>query len=270
MLESIKRSYVQTAQVIPDWKEVSKSELANRYIENENDNIKRNAYFAALMCRYWPAIGKYYMQSKRSVPIEECYEWLIHALMYALKHRKWLEPGNKLFGDLAGPDKVINRCIISTRQIFYQASNTHKRKANYGNESIDKQFDTDDDSSYVSGYTYGENDSYFTESISLDIAQQYIDKNDIEDAIIVDVISHQDSYKLNEGKLSFDLRKTVAALKHLPPAYAGYFIEKYFVNNVDLNSALNKIQTMDGIEMRSEIKKVLYELKSNKSLKEIL
>ena len=141
MLEDVRQSYLSFAKTIKGWDTMDKNVLANLYIKNENDENLRNSYFSALMCIYWYAIGKYYSESKNSVDIEDCYEWLIHAMTYALKNRKWTDPTNKLYSDPNGPDKVINRCIASTRQIFYQASNTAKRRVNFQCDSIDRQLE---------------------------------------------------------------------------------------------------------------------------------
>lgn len=99
------------------------------------------------MLRYWGNIGKYYNSSKASgFTIEDCYSWLVEALMYALKARKWRDPENPLSRDKNAPDKVINRCIYSRRQYYYYLANTNKRKADYGTLSINLNNDELDDS----------------------------------------------------------------------------------------------------------------------------
>ena len=90
------------------------------------------------MLRYWGNIGKYYTASKASgFTIEECYSWLVEALSYALKMRKWRDPNHPLSKDPNAPDKVINRCIYSRRQYYYYLANCDKRRANYASLSLD-------------------------------------------------------------------------------------------------------------------------------------
>lgn len=75
MLEEIRASYIKTANTIKGWRELDKNTLLNLYIDNEHDEFLKNGYFAAIVIKYWSAIGKYYSDSKNSVNIEECYDW---------------------------------------------------------------------------------------------------------------------------------------------------------------------------------------------------
>lgn len=130
MLEQEYKTFYDCASArIPNWKTANKNDLANAYIDNEDNEFLRNAYFSALMLRYWGNIGKYYTSSKSSgFTIDECYSWLVEAIMYALKARKWRNPRSPLSKDKNAPDKVINRCIYSRRQYYYYISNLKKNR----------------------------------------------------------------------------------------------------------------------------------------------
>ena len=139
MFESHKKMFEQHADlIVPGWRKINKNQLINKYIENETSNKElAGGYISAILCKYWGAISKYYLKSHSSVGVETCYDWLIRSIFYAIKRRPWVDPNNKLYGDPNGPDKVVNQVIKSTRLGFYQSSNTHKRKCNYGNASLE-------------------------------------------------------------------------------------------------------------------------------------
>lgn len=138
MLESYRKAYEEAAAIIPGWKEMDKNALVNRYVEVEKDARLANAYMSAILCRYWGVLNKFYVKSYRSVSDPTIYhEWLVDAVAWAVKHRKWLDPTNKLYKDPNGPDKVINRVLASERLIWFQHSNALKRKGNFNLNSIE-------------------------------------------------------------------------------------------------------------------------------------
>ena len=73
MLEQEYKTLYTAASSIPNWQTMNKNDLINAYIDNEEDEKLRNSYFAAIMCRYWKNIFKYYAQSKNSgFTVEDC------------------------------------------------------------------------------------------------------------------------------------------------------------------------------------------------------
>ena len=132
MLEQEYKTLYNAASSIPNWQTMNKNDLINVYIDNEKDENLRNSYFAAIMCRYWKNIFKYYAQSKNSgFTIEDCYSWLVEAIMIALKYRPWRKVENSLSKDENAPDKVINRCIYSRRRYYYYIANLKKNRGEY-------------------------------------------------------------------------------------------------------------------------------------------
>lgn len=282
MLEDIRQSYLSYAKNIPNWDTMNKNDLANLYIKYEKNENLRNNYFSALMCRYWHAIGKYYFESRNSVDIEDCYEWLIHALTYALKNRKWTDPKNKLFNDPAGPDKVINRCIASTRQIFYQASNTAKRRVNFQCDSIDRQLEAFGDSASIMVEVVDDNQSYLVSDTCKDIVKKYLDEDKIIEALIIDGICFQDSFKENKDIINkdgeeydsysyeFNDRKLVKHLNNISKPYIAYFAEKYNFSTIKLLQTLEIIKNLSNTRLYTSIRKTLYDLKNNTYVRNVL
>ena len=132
MLEQIYSCYYQQASRIK-WKELSKTEIANLYVENEQDEDLRDVYFSALVLKYWGKIGKFYTQDKNTgFTIEDCYNWVIDGILIGLNRKDWKNPSQKIFNDKNAVDKIMNRCILSQRATSYYNSNCAKRKINYG------------------------------------------------------------------------------------------------------------------------------------------
>lgn len=282
MLEEIRQTYLDSAnRSIPKWQEMNKNDLANLYIKNENNPILKDAYFSALMLRYWGNIGKHYVASKSSVEIDECYNWLVEAIMLALKERKWLEKGNKLYGDPAGPDKVINRCIYSMRMGFYQYSNCDKRKINYNTSSIDyieEQYGTSieelfpetflDPAAEASLYNSNKNLIQY-------IQQRFIDKKEYINFLILDAICFQDSIKhsvSNEGEAyaKFNINKIPTILTNIDLKYIKELEKRYNINEEYLNEAITDIKGLTSSKISTRVKKLLQSIQTDDYVRGLL
>lgn len=141
MLDEYLSLYEQRAATVDNWKKTNKNTLCKLYIENENDPNLSEAIFSAIVARYWPSISKMYQRCNFGISEEDCYHWLIDSVLYALKHRPWMDETSALYNDPNGPDKVINRCLKSRRLTHYQLLNKDKRVANLNIISIDDAAD---------------------------------------------------------------------------------------------------------------------------------
>lgn len=195
MLEEIKQTYIQFANNIPNWKTMNKNDLANLYLENEHKEPERSYYFSALMCRYWKHVYRFYKSSKSTrLQISDFTNWLAESFFVAFKYRRWKDPSSKLYNDPQAPDKVINRCIYSTRMRYYQKYNMDKRKVNYRTDSIERQLDSFGHHADVYDYL-GVEDIDKSEEICKDIINYYISKGNILNAIVLDIICFHDSFQ---------------------------------------------------------------------------
>ena len=199
MLEDVKRSYERRANsVVPNWRELDVNTLCNLYIENENNEVKKNGYFSAIVLKKWGYIGKHYINSKASgFSIEQCYDMVLDAIMYILKMRKWLDPNNKLYGDKNAPDKCLNRCIFSARQRDYYLSNRDKRRYNYGGISLEAITDNVGDHTEVlcDEVLDQDNQDYMFVNVTLkNIINHMVSKNKILEALVLDNIANDDCY----------------------------------------------------------------------------
>ena len=138
MFNECKQAYESSASSIPGWKNIDKNELCNLYIQNEDNPSLRDAYFSAIILNYWGDINKLYYKTNYTATKEQCYDWLIDSILYALKMRRWLNKDSSVYGDPNGPDKVINRKLKHTRINHLIAANRQKRMLNIGTLSVDE------------------------------------------------------------------------------------------------------------------------------------
>ena len=137
MLEDGKRLFEICANIIPNWRELSKQQLADLYIENENNKSLADAYFSALAVRCWNLIGSNYIKNPKITSPEDCYDNLMDSMRYALKHRRWLQEDSNIYQDKNGFDKALNRRMKSLRLNKYVEAMRQKNRLNYMNVSVD-------------------------------------------------------------------------------------------------------------------------------------
>lgn len=200
MLEEIRKTYLREASRIPNWESTSVNTLCNLYIDNEQDESLKSAYFSAIILKKWPYIGKHYKASKASgFSIEDCYDMVVHGIQYALEKRKWRDPNNKLYNDNCGPDKVLNRCIASSRDIEYYLSNTHKRRSNFGKTSLDMiQENVKDCTDIISDECVSQDNVSEDISISL-LVDKLMKANKVLEALIINDLVQGDCFTMNSS-----------------------------------------------------------------------
>ena len=244
ILHETYQNFSKVADNIPNWRLMSKNDLLNLYIDHENDINMKEYYISAIFCRYWGAISKYYATSRGSVSVEDCFEWLSHAILYALEHRKWKDPTSSLYGDPAGPDKAVNICISSTRNIFYQSSNNDNRKINFGLESIQRLQDEDlscllpADDSFDSDYS---NTLFYRDIVS----ERFKKDRDIQ-GLIIDGIMNGDVFdkESKSDPLKFSKKKLVKHLRNINGACIKYISNTYNVGEKKVSTACQEVKKM--------------------------
>ena len=174
---------------------MNKNKLANLYLEHEHSEPERSYYFSALMCRYWSNVYKFYRTSKSTkLDISDFTSWLAESFFVAFKYRRWKDPSNKLYNDPQAPDKVINRCIYSTRMRYYQYYNMDKRKLNFQTDSIERQLESFGYRANV--YKYMSTvDGSEEDARCKDIITYYLSKENFLLAIILDLICFGDIFR---------------------------------------------------------------------------
>lgn len=258
MLHDIYNAYYQCASSIPNWESMSKTDLANAYCdaEEKGDEESKNKYYSALMLRYWGNVFKLFRESKSArLEIEDFASWLSESLNVAFKYKRWRDPNHKAFKDPDAVDKIINRCIYSTRKRYYTYFNKDKRKLNYTIFSAD---------SYPSDLLdFHNNTTTFQDTTCRDIITNLLKRGKLEEAIIVDSICYQDTTQNG----NFSRRKLLKELKELDAS-------RFLVNKEDLNLQIKDIidnfKTLNSVQLSRKITKTLNFLKKDKEVLNIL
>lgn len=267
MLENLKQIYAQQADIVENWKQYSKNELCNLYIEHEHDMLGE-AFLAAIFCKYWNKISTLYRTSKPAATAEDCYEWMVESILYALKNRKWLDPSNKLFSDPNGPDKVINRVIASRRATFFQQLLADKRKISISTSSMEQlQEETND---YLTPFEDNVKDKALNMDL-VEVMQSLFNRKEYFSAFFIDAVLNGDCFAIEEDSLNmkFDEKKCIKYIKNLTAEYCDIFAEQYNLDKTLVNSTLKYIQGYDNIDYHQKIKYNTHVLKRMDIIKEI-
>ena len=233
MLSDIKKSYVECASQIEGWETMNKNDLANLYLDNIDNPVLKEAYFSTLVLRYWGNINKFYSQFYNSVTVEQCYDWLINGLLYALGHARWRDADTSVYGDPNGPDKVINRCILCEKQAYFQFTNMKKRKANFATSSVEALQEELGDAALPQS-----NDDIHEETevkLYEDLIAKCFDEKKYFAAFLLDRIINFDVFdkKVDEHKITHIIlskRKLIKLIHNPDESYKQYFLDRYGVN----------------------------------------
>ena len=268
MLEDIYHNYEEQANKIIDWRKTDRNSLINDCIKHEADELYTN-YFSAIVCRYWHNIFQLYNKSHGSVTIEECYGWLIDAILYALKHRSWMNPSKAVYNDPNGPDKVFNRCIKSSRLIFYQAANSDNRRINFTTLSTDQLFEEYADAPFPA---IADKNIALAEDSARLVIEDSFKKKDYFTALMVNCIVYGDVFdtlKNSDGSihLSFNKKKLLRSMRRLnSKTFVNNFSNNFSVDKKEVEVAVSSCTDLPQWKLLSSVNRNLNLLRKNKIL----
>ena len=268
MLDEYRQLYEECANLIPDWKKLSKTELANLYIEHEQDFLA-NSYFSALICKFWNLISSYYYRQGIKVASEQdCYDWLITGITQALRQRVWKNPDNVLFNDPKGPEKAITICIMSDRANYYQYVKYDKRKLNYSSLSLDVLEENSSDGYFIPYYdTYISLTDYIVQLIKTKFEQQDYFFCFLVDAIMnFDIIIDNDK----ESYYNIDIKKFNKFVDNIDISYIEYFSNTYNQSIDIVKAASYRFKTIPTYMIYPEINRVITLLKHDEMFYSLL
>lgn len=245
MIESLKPLYEQSASVI-DWKNKTKNQLVFEYIENEHTKLK-DAYFSAIVLKYWHLIGKYYKMSYLAATEEDCYDWLVESILYAISHRRWQDKDSSIYNDPNGPDKVINRHMACLRYTFYQAINRQKRKDGFNISSLDAIFDDFKDHTDVNSVSEILCDAYVEDHSELDIKRfikSLFSQGDYLSAYIVHLITYKDVFSSTDDGYSLSFYKLTKAINKFDDKFCEEFSEMY---DIPIDTIKSTLKYFEGV-----------------------
>ena len=286
MLEKYKQTYKQVADLIPGWDKMSKNELLNGYAQAEkaNDDTLKDSYAAAVMCKYWGAINKYYLTSHGSFENEDFCDWLEWAVAYALKHKDWLEEGKAISKRHDSPNTCVNKCIASTRLQFYQASNYDLRKGDYTNLSYNQLEEDNRNLIPICNQPNSIEDSEFSIWCNQIVHQCFKTKYYMK-AFMIDIICNGDSFIRKSGPKikaeypdnvntkykpkyhrgpsieQFSKDKMVKELKHMDSEYCTVFSNEFNIDKGKVMYAINALSKLKTNAFRQMVDRSFNELK---------
>ena len=251
--------------------------MADRYClaKDTNDEYRKNMYIAGLMLRFWYTISK--LQARSPIPgleYDDFMGWLYDAIEYACKYRAWQDPSKK-----TNAQQAINQCIETIRVQKYYDLNLQKNRVNQMTQSLDAEFDNDDNENSLLDTLVDESadaDRAFSEGASAAFAliQSCINKKKIVEAIILDTIAFNDVQKVSkkvikgvdtegnptrytEHSSEFWSFRCVQLLSNLPVDYAAYFKKHYNVLEAELEAALKAIRAANNQKLYRYLAKTL-------------
>lgn len=268
MLDEYRQIYQENANLISDWKKLSKNDLANLYIEHENEEIA-NSYFSGLMLKFWNLISHYYYkQGVKSASEEDCYNWLITGITLALNKRVWKDPNNKLYNDPKGPEKAIMVCIMSDRANFYQYTKYDKRNLNYSSLSLNALEEISSDGFFMQ-YT----DKYITlfDYIKDKIKKAFKEKDYLY-AWFLDILFNFNLIveKKEYNSYNISISKFNKCLKNIDLDYLKNFAYNYSLNFNEVKASYDNVINSPQYITHVNINNILNQLKKDDLLYSLL
>lgn len=249
MLEDVLKSYRKKAEEI-NWKQYNQNELFFNYIQYENDPYLSDAFYAAIICRYFGYSGRIYLQCNRHIPFEECYDCILDSIKYVLEKRVWENPNSSLYKDPKGPDKAMHIAMKRQKGIMLAKYTAHRRLSNFNTLSIDASHESYGDS--ADGLLFGSNteNDHLTTFISCYL--NYTDERWLE-GIFLDAICFS-SPKINTQAL-------VKYIKSLTFEDAIYISKEYNIPLKRVKKMIYDINNMSPMYIKLKLNNFLERLK---------
>lgn len=252
-LELAHKDFKLSARQLGDYEKLSVNELADKYCEatDNEDEEMRNRYFSALILRFWYKIPKLYAENQSlNVDYTDVFTWVTGAIIMACakEARAW-QTNPKL-----NAQQVINQ-VLATRFVAaaYYDSNLQKNQGKHLECSLDDPLG-DEDGSTLGDIIADDRITQPGDDGVWAIIQDYISKNKVIEAIIIDNVAFKDVFK-HEKKIvksvdpdgnptkhteyytSFWPFKLVKELGALDEQYVTYFLNTYSVSKKAFDAA---------------------------------
>lgn len=282
MLSDTKKDLTFRArQLLKPYEQYSIDELADAYCDavDSNDGTLKDIYISALILRFWYTIDKMYKANSvaPSLEHEDFFWWLYEAIEYACKYRGWRDPDKKL-----NAQQCINKCIDTIKLQKYYDLRLDKRKVVNNCYSMDTPIGDD------AGRTIGdvlESEEYCDDhstDTAISLIQDYINRNKIVEAILLDNIAFNDVQKhfkktiktsdafgnptkYIEHSSEFWPYKLVQIVSKLPATYKSYFMTRYNISEEKLSGVLDVISRANNQKLYKYLRLCLEDLRKTYS-----
>lgn len=264
MLDDIYKSYLDYANVIPEWQKENKNDLIRKYCElRDKQDPYAEYYLAAIICKYWPKLWRFKQKTPIGCTDEDVYDWLIQAILgtLAFDPLPWENPNNSLYNDPNGPDKCINIQMSGRRASHLVYINRKKRSANVLSVSLEQlnenngdAIDFDEDSFVAASYTLSDLEIEYKSILQSLMLQQKYYLFFVYFTVITDGCSG------SNGK--FSTTKLVKELSSITADDLKYISENSEIPYKDVLYAYScSILGKSNDHLHGVVKKCLYELK---------
>lgn len=280
MLTDTKKDLTFFARQLPQpYERYSIDELANAYCDatDNEDETNKNIYISALILRFWFNIDKMYRSNTvaPSLEHEDFFWWLYEAIEYACKYRGWKDTAKKL-----NAQQCINKCIETIKLQKYYDMRLAKHKVVNLTVSMDAPLGGEDNEGKTLGDLF-ETEETFTDHSDdavISLIQDYVDKNKIIEAILLDTIAFNDVQKhfkktikdtdadgnevrYVEHSSEFWPYRLVQLVNNLPDDYLEYFTDRYNIALEKLRTVIDALVAANNQKIYRYIKSMLSELR---------
>jgi hypothetical protein len=278
MLNDTKRDLTVLARrLTKPYEQYSIDELADAYcdaVDNSNETLK-DVYISALVLRFWYAIDKMYKANTvaPSLEHEDFFWWLYEAIEYACKYRGWRDTEKKL-----NAQQCINKCIETIKLQKYYNLRLDKNKTVNFTVSMDAPIggDGDDAAKTIADMLEAEEswDDHSKDDVIL-LVQNYINRNKIIEAILIDNIAFNDvqryykrtvktdSVKYTEYSSEFWPYRLIQIVSKLSPSYKWEFLSKYKISEEKLDAVLAAVDKATNQKLYKYLRLTLEELRAS-------
>lgn len=251
-MKEFKKIYLELAETVPDYKQISQVELAEKYLEG---GPQAEACLAALVVRYWNIIEKQIYKDYGLYDEKEAYDWFINSLLYTLEQKPWQDKNSSIYNDPKAIERALNTCVKCDRANWFQASNRYKRMINHNTSSLEALSEEYKDS-YIPDTMIrdntADNDYKF-------LVCEYYDKQQYLLSLIIDVIVHDVPLDKCEDTKSLVLN-IKRCIKSLPDNYYKIFAESYEYPVKQVEKSFSYIYNMSDSKLKQSIENYIYML----------
>lgn len=254
MLKNFKEIYLNAAEAVPNYKELTQIELAEKYLEG---GAYAESYLAALVVRYWNIIEKLVYKDYGLYDEKEAYDWFINSLLYIIRDKPWQDETSSVYKDPKAIERMLNTCVKCDRANWFQASNRFKRKINHDTSSLEALSDEYKDAYMPADLTKDDIDA---DSYKY-LVTEFFDKQQYLMALVIDVIVHDIALNkcVDTRTLVLNIKKSI---KSLPEDYYKIFAENYDYPEQQVEKSFSYIYNMTDNKLKQSIENYVYRLRS--------
>lgn len=278
ILEEYRDLYRASADLIPAWKNMTRSEACYKYCEAlDNNDSLADSYLSVIICKFWHILTKYYNSQQIKVLSEfDAYECLIDAIQFTIESRPWKDSKSTVYNKPNAAEIVINNVFKQTTVNFYVATTRHKRCINYNSFSLDYVIDSDENTTTMLNFVEDDTqqmDNLYNSMYWVDTIKKFFTNKDYCSAFILDLFLNTDILSVSKcddnSPFNIVLYKAYLSLKNYDSSYAERFAKIYSFDTNCVKSAIKYISNITYKHFVQNLNRLYHVLKGNLSSEDI-